>query len=115
MPVRRDSRGVWRYRKVLHLPDGTKRRISGTPAINKRWAAEKAEETEICRVLDDAARPKQQKEVPTFEDWFTGRYMREWCEARHNKPRTVAEKRSIFDHHLRRPSGLSSSIRSTWA
>src|SRR5580692_6978972 len=101
MPVRRDSRGVWRYRKVLCLPDGTRRRISGTPAINKRWAAEMAEETEIRRLLDAAAQPKPRKEVPTFEEWFLGRYMREWCEAQHNKPSTVDEKRSIFDHHLR--------------
>ena len=101
MPVRRDKRGVWRYRKVLCLPDGTRRRISGTPAINKRWAAEKAEETEIRRLLDAAAQPKPRKEVPTFEEWFLGRYMREWCEAQHNKPSTVDEKRSIFDHHLR--------------
>jgi integrase len=108
MPVRRDSRGVWRYRKVLCLPGGTRRRISGTPAINKRWAAEKAEETEIRRLLDVAAQPKPRKEVPTFEEWFLGRYMREWCEAQHNKPSTVDEKRSIFDHHLR---GFLGSLR----
>jgi integrase len=103
MPIRRDSRGMWRYRKVLHLPDGTTRRISGTPAINKRWAAEKAEETEIRRLLDAAAQPKPQpqKEVPTFGEWFLGRYMREWCEAQHNKPSTVEQKRSVYDHHLR--------------
>lgn len=27
--------------------------------------------------------------------------MKEWCEAQQNKPATVAEKRSIFEHHLR--------------
>jgi hypothetical protein len=32
MPARRDSRGVWRYRKVVTLPDGNTERISGTPA-----------------------------------------------------------------------------------
>lgn len=101
MPVRRDRRGQWRFRKVLKLPNGTKRRISGTPVINKRWAAEKAEETAILQVLEAAAQPKTLKEVPTFETWFLGRYMTEWCQAQNNKPSTVAEKRSIFEHHLR--------------
>ena len=104
MPIRRDESGRWRYRKVVCLPDGTKRRIFGTPAINKRWAAEKAEEAHIRRLLEEDANPKLsnlRKEMPTFEEWFLGRYMKEWCEAQQNKPATVAEKRSIFAHHLR--------------
>jgi integrase len=101
MSIRRDERGRWRYRKVICLPDGTKRRIFGTPAINKRWAAEQAEEAHIRRLLEAAASPKPRKEAPTFEEWFLGRYMREWCDAQQNKPSTVREKRSIFDHHLR--------------
>jgi integrase len=100
MPIRRDGRGRWRYRKVIRLPNGTTCRISGTPAINKRWAAERAEEAHVRRLLE-AADTKPQKEVPTFEEWFLGRYMREWCEAQQNKPSTVDEKRSIFEHHLR--------------
>jgi integrase len=100
MPVRRD-RGQWRFRKVVHRPDGTKVRISGTPEVNKKWAAEKAEEAEVLRVLAPVAQPKPGKEVPTFEEWFLGRYMREWCEGQQNKPGTVAEKKSIFEHHLR--------------
>jgi integrase len=101
MPIRRDKRGCWRYRKVICLPDGTKRRIFGTPAINKRWAAEKAEEAHIRRLTEAAANPKLRKEVPTFEKWFEGRYMKEWCEGQQNKPSTITEKQSIFDHHLR--------------
>lgn len=100
MPIRRDERGRWRYRKVISLSDGTRRRISGTPAINKKWAAEKAEEAHIRRLIE-AVDPKERKEVPTFEEWFLGRYMREWCEGQQNKPGTVFEKRSIFKHHLR--------------
>jgi hypothetical protein len=100
MPIRRDGRGRWRYRKVIRLPNGTTCRISGTPAINKRWAAERAEETHVRRLLEATDR-KERKEVPTFGEWFLGRYMREWCEAQQNKPSTVHEKRSIFEHHLR--------------
>ena len=100
MPVRRDSRGRWRYRKVVGFPDGTTRRISGTPASNTRWAAERAEEEHIRRILEPVTNPKAGKEVPTFEEWFLGRYMTEWCEGQQNKPGTVVEKRSIFEHHL---------------
>ncbi len=71
MPVRRDSRGVWRYRKVLCLPDGTRRRISGTPAINKRWAAEKAEETEIRRLLDAATNPSHGRRYRRSRNGFS--------------------------------------------
>lgn len=39
--------------------------------------------------------------MPTFEEWFLGRYMKEWCEGQQNKPGTVSEKKSIFEHHLR--------------
>jgi integrase len=102
MPVQRDGRGMWRYRRVLCLPDGTKPRISGTPAINKEWAAKQAEEDHVRRLLDAARKPKEQRrEVPTFADWFCGRYMKEWCEGQQNKPGTVTEKESIYEHHLR--------------
>jgi integrase len=101
MPVKRDRRGQWRYRKVLCLPDGTKSRISGTPAINKKWAAEQAEERHLRRLLEAAQKPEPRKEVPTFEAWFLGRYMTEWCEGQRNKTGTVTEKKSIFEHHLR--------------
>lgn len=35
--------GQWRWRKVIKLPDGTKKRGSGTPAVNTKAAAEAAE------------------------------------------------------------------------
>jgi hypothetical protein len=73
MPVRRDSGGVWRYRKVVTLPDGTTERISGTPAINKQWAALRAEEDHVRRLLDEARNPRTRKEVPTLDEWFFGR------------------------------------------
>ena len=105
MPVRRDTRGVWRYRKVVTLPNGTTERISGTPAINKQWAALRAEEDHVVRILETARNPTTKKEVPTLKEWFLGRYWTEWCVGQLNKPGTLAEKRSIFAHHLREPLG----------
>ena len=105
MPARRDSRGVWRYRKVVMLPDGTTERISGTPAINKQWAAARAEQDHVTRILDAARKPPGRKEVPTLETWFLGRYWTEWCIGQLNKPGTLVEKKAIFEHHLRGPLG----------
>ena len=105
MPARRDTRGVWRYRKVVTLPNGNTERISGTPAINKQWAALSAEEDHVLRILDAARKPPTKKEVPTLEAWFLGRYWTEWCVGQLNKPGTLAEKTSIFEHHLRGPLG----------
>ena len=41
--------GRWRYRKVITLSDGSKRRITGTPDINTKQAAEEAEREHIAR------------------------------------------------------------------
>lgn len=101
MPARLDSRGKWRYRKVVTFPDGSTKRIFGTPAINKQWAALRAEEDHILRLLEEARNPAKRKEAPTFEEWFLGRYWTEWCVGQLNKPGTLAEKKSIFEHHLR--------------
>ena len=99
MPIRRDARGRWRYRKVISLPDGTRRRIFGTPAINKTWAAEKAEEAHNRRLIE-AADGKERKEVPTFEEWFNGRFWDEWVIAERSKPSEKAAKECAFRVHL---------------
>ena len=44
MPAYRDGRsGVWRYRKRVRMPDGSRPRIEGTPPLNTKLAAEQAE------------------------------------------------------------------------
>lgn len=109
MPVRRDSRGVWRYRKVVKFPDGTKERIFGTPPRNTKQAAERAEREHIDRALaewdarqrnPEPEAPAEREEVPTFKSWFEGRFMREWVVGRKNKPSEVQSKSSIFRVHL---------------
>lgn len=41
------------------------------------------------------------KEVPTFDEWFTGRFWREWVVGRKNKPSEVEAKKSIYRYHLK--------------
>lgn len=83
MAVQRDERnGQWRYRKVVRLPDGTKVRISGMPSDNTRLAAEDAERAHIRRALEPVP---TRKEVPTFAEWFEGRF---WDERRLDQLRT---------------------------
>ena len=51
MGAHRDNQGIWRYRKRVILPDGTGTRIKGTPAINTKLEAERAERAHVERVL----------------------------------------------------------------
>lgn len=68
MPVRKDERDTWRYQKVVKLPDGRKVRVSGTPAINTKAAAETAERAHIERALRDPdGAIHGRKEVPDFK------------------------------------------------
>lgn len=116
MSVRRDG-GVWRYRKVIKLANGTKVRISGTPNVNTKQAAESAEREHIDRAQRDAViegyAPGATKRhlVPTLSEWFRGdargeaEYVgRFWTEyvlgEKDNRPGTRAEKRKVFERHL---------------
>jgi hypothetical protein len=42
----------------------------------------------------------ERKEVPTFEEWFNGRFWREWVVGRKNKPTDVRSKQIIYRCHL---------------
>jgi hypothetical protein len=102
MPVRRDKSGRWRYREMVRLPDGTRERISGTAPkrCNTKVAAQQAMLDHIDRLLHPERAPKPRKEVPTFKEWFEGRFWHEWVVSRKNKPSEVESKRSIFRVHL---------------
>ncbi|MEJ7597334.1 MAG: tyrosine-type recombinase/integrase [Kofleriaceae bacterium] len=101
MPVRRTSNGRWRYRHVVHYPDGTRERISGSAPnhINTKVAAEQSMLDHIERCLHPERMPSR-KECPTFEEWFKGRFWTEWVLARKNKPSEMREKNAIYDCHL---------------
>src|SRR4029079_933688 len=100
MAVLRDTRGRWRYRKTVTLPGRRRERISGTPLINTKVAAENAEREHIQRLLSSPSTPEPVKpnEVPTFAK-FAEEFMATYSEA-NNKPSEVQSKRTILKHHL---------------
>ncbi len=95
---RRNKQLKWTYRTVVKLPDGSKVRIFGTPTRNTKEAAERAEREHIDRTLKGES--DQKSEVPTFEDWFNGRFWTEWVIGNQNKPSETRAKLSIYKHHL---------------
>jgi integrase len=68
-----------------------------SPVDNKR-GAEEYERKMRQQLLDG---PIETKEVPTFEEWFHGRYWREWVVSQKNKSSTAESKKSIYEHHLK--------------
>ena len=110
MPVRRNCRGTWFYRKRVKLSDGSRVDITGTPSRNTKEAAERAERAHIDRVLNPPPVPVEKKEVPTYREWFwgldssseepNGRFWLEWVVANKNKPSECATKISIYENHL---------------
>lgn len=98
MAVRRNEKGQWRYRKIVKLPNGTKLRISGTPSINTKLEAEKAERNHIARTLSPP--PALKKEVPTFgtfaDDWW-----QVYPKAAGNRASTQRATEVHLRHHLK--------------
>jgi integrase len=98
MPAYRDRRsGAWRYRKRVRMPDGSRPRIEGTPALNTKLAAEQAERAHIERLLR-GERDEPKKEVPTFAE-FAKTFMATYARS-NNKPSECEAKRSILNRHL---------------
>lgn len=95
MPARRCG-DTWRYRKWVVLRDGRKVRISGTPSINTKQAAESAERAHIERLWNPVVIEKKE-EVPKFRE-FADQFLA--VAAMHNKPSTQQDKASILKHHL---------------
>ncbi len=118
MSAYRDKRdGCWRYRVVVKLPDGRKVRVSGTPTINTKRAAEDAERAHVERVLRDAVietyapGATTRSPVPTLTEWFRGgatgeadykgRFFVEYAVGeKSNRDSTLEEKRKIFERYL---------------
>ncbi len=107
MPVRRDDRTKrWFFRTTIKTLDGKTQRLYGTPGVPgpfhdlpaTKVGAHEAEQ----RAIRDVHAPKLQpsQEVPTFSEWFKGRFWKEWVVGRCNKPTEVRSKNIIFDNHL---------------
>lgn len=103
MPVRKSARGKWFYRKTIRLPDGTRVEITGTPTLNTKLEAERSERAHIQRAFEEFHNPRR-KEVPTFHEWFNGRFWNEWViggPRGANSPSEQEAKRLIYAKHLR--------------
>jgi integrase len=100
MPARMHPDGKWRYRKVVTLSDGTRTRISGTPATNTKAAAETAEGRAVAERLRLAREEQRAKAMPTFADWFHGRFWTERLLSRLQSAGELENKRSIYRNHL---------------
>lgn len=102
MPVRRTGNGRWIYREVVKKLDGTRVRLEGRAPKhnNTKVGAQQALLEHIERTLHPERVP-QPKEVPTFADWFKGRFWREWVIGRRNKPTEVKSKEFIYEGHLK--------------
>ncbi len=103
MPVRRDKTGRWRYREVIELPDGSRDRINGSAPKhnNTKAAAQQALLDHLHRRRNPERAPQPRKEVPTFHEWFTGRFWQEWVVARKNKPTEIRSKEIIYRIHIK--------------
>jgi len=111
MPAKRDPRtGHWFFRKMVKLPDGTKRRIYGVALDygqkNERQGAEEAERIAITRIretgsLDLDPKPAgpaaPAKEVPTFAE-----FSKDWIAQAQadNAPETLKLKQFVLKHHF---------------
>jgi len=104
MASRKDPRtGNYYFRKWVKLPDGARKRIfgaadaSGQP-FKKKSECDAAEQAAIDKIKNPPKAP-----VPTFDEWFNGRFWNEWVlgGARGaNKASEQQSKRSIYRYHL---------------
>ncbi|HEX7507068.1 MAG TPA: tyrosine-type recombinase/integrase [Polyangia bacterium] len=101
MAVRRDEEGRWRYRIVVKLPNGQKVRVSGTPTLNTKVGAERAEHEHVHRTLYPPPTPAQKKEVPTFEEFVDKHWMPTYPASVGNRPSTVKCKEMELRVHLK--------------
>jgi integrase len=83
----------------MSVPERYKPRVRRVSPINTRRGAEQYER-QVRQELLDGTFEREEKEVPTFNDWFEGRFWREWVITEGNKPSEQESKKSIFDCHL---------------
>jgi integrase len=100
VPTYRDTESRWRYRKVVRRPDGSTIRISGTPALNTKAAAEDAERAHIGRTLAPVATPAALPVSPPF-DAYADAWLSTYPVAEGNRPTTIAVRESHIRLHLR--------------
>jgi hypothetical protein len=109
VPVRRDPRNDrWFFRTTVRFPGGKRKRLFGVPGVpgayhrfpNTKVGAQTAEQLAVQQAFGFAGDVPQKVEVPTFTEWFKGRFWQEWVVGRKNKPTEVRSKNIIFEKHL---------------
>lgn len=104
MSSHKDPRtGYYFFRKWVKLPSGERRRLYGSvddvgQPFKKKSEADAAEERAIQALRNPARGP-----VPTFAEWFNGRFWQEWVlggPKGANSPSEQEAKRSIYRVHL---------------
>lgn len=101
MSAYKDATGQWRFRKSIRLSDGRRERISGTPNVSSRQAAEKAEREAIDRLENPEKYPDMASKTTPAETFVT--FVTEWLRtypAATNKPSTVAHRELHVRMHL---------------
>lgn len=88
---------AWHYRKLVTLPNGTKKRIHGTPAMNTKRAAEQAEAAHVERVLNP---PKLELARHRMTD-VLDKFLTDYVLVAENKDSEKATKRSAVDRYIR--------------
>jgi integrase len=81
----------------VKLADGRSERISGTPTLNTRREAERAEREHVQRVLNP---PPAQREVISFRDFIEKHWLPTYPKAAGNRATTVREKQQHVTLHL---------------
>ena len=105
MTAYRDNRtGRWRYRVWCALPNGTRERLTGTPATDTKAAAEHAERVHILRVTNPGlvptptlGAPATKERAPSISDYadeFMDGYLPD------QKPSERKSKQQILDGHI---------------
>jgi len=79
-------------------PDSRRDRIRKISPVQTKRGAEAYERQLREDIL--MGRYGRRREVPTFSEWYNGRYWQEWVIGKRNKPSTVEAKKSVFENHL---------------
>ena len=93
-----ETRDCWMVDVDFEYPDGRRERLRKVSPVQTRRGAEEYERQLRQDLL--MGRYGAWKEVPTFDEWWHGRYWNEWVIGRKNKPGSVEAKRSTYRHHL---------------
>ena len=92
-------REFWYVDVDIELPDGRRKRVRKVSPIQTRRDAEEYERQTRRAVLDGSIEKKEEKPVPTWED-FESRFIEGYARANRQKHSTVTSKISILKNHL---------------